>query len=75
MQRCREVRVSGASREPERGSIVTYAVAIFMLVALLLYLVVAFFYEDPSTTKAPESSTATSVDPRLLEDPGAPESD
>ena len=54
------------ARRREAGSVVTYAVAIFMLAALLFYLVVAFFAEEP---KELENEL---VEPTLAEEPAAP---
>ena len=40
--------VCAASPRREEGSVVTYSVAIFMLVALLVYLVMAYFADEPA---------------------------
>lgn len=47
-------RRRGAQRE--RGSVVTWAVVGLMLVSLLVYLVVAFFQEDPDAAPSMESA-------------------
>lgn len=50
-----------ADRKRIGGSVVTYAVAGFMLVALLFYLTVAFFADDPGAeAPAPDPSAAES---------------
>ncbi|MAJ60809.1 MAG: hypothetical protein CBC48_12895 [bacterium TMED88] len=62
------------SKNLERGSIVTFAVAIFMLVALLFYLIVAFFHEDTpvdNPTAASSSASADSARPEKSGDPPA----
>ncbi len=55
-------RVSAVGKNSERGSIVTFAVAIFMLVALLFYLIVAFFHEDTPANQPTAASSSASAD-------------
>lgn len=43
-----------AARSRERGSVVTYSVAAFMLVALLVYLTVAYLADESPPSDAPE---------------------
>lgn len=40
---------SGAVQRRQRGSVVTYVVAAFMLVALLVYLGAAYFADEPGS--------------------------
>lgn len=40
-------------RKQREGSVVTYSVAGFMLIALLFYLAVAFFADDPGGDDSP----------------------
>ena len=67
-----EHRVPAVSKNSERGSIVTFAVAIFMLVALLFYLIVAFFHEDTPADQPTATSSSASADSARSENSGDP---
>ena len=53
-------RVGSVRRDS--GSVVTYAVAIFMLLALMVYLAVAFFAEEPDPGEVTEPVQTTEHD-------------
>ncbi|MCH2184512.1 hypothetical protein MK280_01425 [Myxococcota bacterium] len=57
-----QLRAPATRGHSEQGSIVTFAVAIFMLVALLFYLIVAFFHEDTPAENPTAASASASVD-------------
>ena len=67
-----EHRVVAVGKKTERGSIVTFAVAIFMLVALLFYLIVAFFHEDTPADQPTSASSSPSADSARPEKSGDP---